>query len=447
MARRRKPLSLERRVLLLALAGVAPSFALAAWLLRRFHVDALTASTLLLLCAAMWVACAALVHERVTRPMQTLSNLLAALREGDFTIRARGADPGSAMGLALHEVNALADLLRRERLDATEATALLRHVMDSIDVALFAFDDVRRLRLMNREAETLLGQPAERALGRSSRELGLDETLEGATPRLVELGLPGRAGRLELRHGAFRQGGRPHRLVVLSDLTRSLREEERQAWLRLVRVLSHEINNSLAPIQSIAGSLRTRLGKPSPAPPDPAMTEGLELIENRARSLGRFMNAYATLARLPAPEPSTLRLEEHVRGAAALEERMSIAIAGGPAVTLEADADQLEQLLINLMRNAVDAALETGGGVSVSWRASRGWAEVRIEDEGPGIAETANLFVPFFTTKPDGTGIGLALSRQIAEGHGGQVVLENRKGHRGAIARVRLPLRPAPQGC
>jgi nitrogen fixation/metabolism regulation signal transduction histidine kinase len=439
--RRRKPLSLERRVLLLAIAGAAPSFGLAVWLLWRSHVDALTTSTLLLTAGSLWVACAVLVHDRVTRPMQTLSNLLAALREGDFTIRARGADPDSAMGLALHEVNTLTDLLRRERLEAREATALLRHVMDSIDVALFAFDGQRRLRLMNREAESLIGVPVERALGGTSAELGLDETLDGETPRIVELRLPGRAARLELRHGIFRQDGRPHRLVVLSDLTRPLREEERQAWLRLVRVLSHEINNSLAPIQSIAGSLRVRLGRTEGASADPALAEGLELIEKRARSLGRFMSAYARLARLPEPQPSRIRLEDCVRAAAGLEERMPIAIAGGPSLELDADGDQLEQLLINLLRNAVDAALETGGGVRVLWGAENGWAEIRIEDEGPGIAETSNLFVPFFTTKPEGTGIGLALSRQIAEAHGGQVVLENRDGHRGAVARVRLPLR------
>jgi signal transduction histidine kinase len=230
--------------------------------------------------------------------------------------------------------------------------------------------------------------------------------------------------------------------VVLTDLTRSLREEERLAFQRLIRVLSHEINNSLAPIKSIAGSLQATLARGGAAAAAGAdLKEGLGVIESRAETLGRFIQAYARLTRLPRPAPSPVPLAATVRRIASLETRIPIGIVAGPDVTLAADPDQLDALLINLVRNAADAALETGGGVRVTWAADRDWLDVRVEDDGPGLADTSNLFVPFFTTKPGGTGIGLALCRQIAEAHGGSVTLANRDRARGVVATLRLPLR------
>jgi len=437
---RRWRASHETRLALLALAGGAPALVLAIALLWRCTGDPLTRGTVAGLLALAWLGAAVLVRGRVKRPLQTLANLLAALREQDYSIRGHDADPREALGLALWEVNALTETLRRQRLDAAEATALLRHVMDAIDVVVFSFDEAGRLRLVNQAGEALLAEPAERLLGRSAGELGLANALGGETPRLVELRLPGRAGRWEVRRAAIRREGRPHELVVLSDLTRALREEEREAWLRLVRVLSHEINNSLAPIQSIATSLRAGLDRPAGAAPED-LREGLDVIEGRARSLGRFMNAYARLARLPRPTLAPIDLPGIVRRTAALETRVRVVVIEGPPVALEADSDQLEQLLVNLVRNAADAALETGGGVVVGWSVERGCVELHVEDEGPGLADTANLFVPFFTTKPTGSGVGLVVSRQIAEAHGGQLALDNRPGARGAVARVRLPLR------
>ena len=408
----------------------APEFANAKW-------------TLTLLILGFWLGCAASVRFRVIRPLQTMANLLLALREGDFSIRARGARRDEPLGDVYAEINFLGNVLQGQRLGALEATALLRTVMEEIDVAVFAFDGKETLRLANRSGQELLAAPAERILGRSAAELGIGGWLEGGAIRVLSsTKLPGGTGRWGMRRMSFREGGLPHTLVVIADLSVPLREEELKAWQRLVRVLGHELNNSLAPIKSIAGSLSSILKRSQRAPDwEDDMRAGLEIIESRAESLSRFMQAYARLAKLPQPSLAPAELAPLIRRTAALETRTEIAVIGGPDLTVDIDAAQIEQVLINLFKNAVDASLETHGCVRVSWNRKGSSLEVYVEDDGPGIASTANLFVPFFTTKPSGSGIGLLLCRQIAEKHGGSLSLRNRDGGAsGCIATLCLPV-------
>ena len=446
--RREKPLAPhERRVLQLALLAGLPGIVVSLALLWRDNYSAKVQWTLGLVVLGSWLITALVLRERVVRPLQTLSNMLAALREGDYSIRARGAEREDALGLAYLEANLLGETLRTQRLGAMEATALLRTVMADIDVAVFAFDDDERLRLVNSAGERLLGHVAERLLGRTAEQVGLADCLVGESPRTMDVTFPGAAGRWEVRRGSFRQNGRPHTLLVLADVSKALREEELQAWRRLVRVLSHEINNSLAPIKSIAGSLQTLLDRPTRAGDvDDDIRRGLAVIGGRSEALIRFMSAYARLARLPAPQRVPLDVGTWVRRVAALETRLPVRVEGGPQTTIRADGDQLDQLLINLLRNAVDASLETGGDVCIRWTRQNGTISIMIEDEGPGLPSSANLFVPFFTTKPQGSGIGLVLSRQIAEAHGGALLLENRKSAPGCIATFRLSMDEAVRG-
>ncbi|HEY2805369.1 MAG TPA: ATP-binding protein [Gemmatimonadales bacterium] len=368
--------------------------------------------------------------------------MIAGLREDDFSIRARGANAEDDLGLAFLEMNALGETLRQQRLGAQEATALLRRVMVEIDVAVFAFDEQERLRLANRAGSRLLARPLEQLQGATAAQLGLADCLHGDTTGVREMTFGGRQGRYGLRRSTFRQGGRPHTLLVLADLSRALRDEERQAWQRLIRVLGHEINNSLAPIKSVAQSLQAKVARNGE--PSDDLAGGLALIAGRAESLSRFMNAYARLARLPRPKLAPLQVEDWVTRIAGLERRLSVVVEPGPELTIQADGDQLDQLLINLVTNAVDASLQEGqrpgARVVVSWQAEEGHLEVLVRDDGPGLPRSANLFVPFFTTKPNGSGIGLALSRQIAEAHGGTVTLQNRTDATGCEARLRLPL-------
>ena len=391
-----------------------------------------------------WLIGALALRERAARPLQTLANLVGAIGEGDFSIRARGADPADDLGLAYHEVNALAQRLRRQRLGSMEAEALLRRVIVEIDAAIFAFDSDQKLRLVNRAGAAVLDASAERLQGRTAASLGLEQCLAGETPRVVELTLPGKAGRWEVRRSSFRQDGRPHQLLVLNDIGAALREQERQSWQQVIRVLSHEVNNSLAPIKSIAESLTGALGGGAGRQPDVGdLRSGLDVIAARSESLRRFMGSYAQLARLPRPRMETVSLSALAERTAPLEQRVRVEVTGGPDVTVTADPDQVEQVLINLLRNAADAAVETGGGVRLSWRIDRGAAVLAVEDDGAGLSSSANLFVPFFTTKQNGTGIGLVLSRQIAEAHGGTLTVENRPDARGCRAELRLPIRIA----
>jgi two-component system, NtrC family, nitrogen regulation sensor histidine kinase NtrY len=379
------------------------------------------------------------VRRHIVRPLQALANILEGLREGDYSMRGRNVDPEDAFGEVMVEVNTLSRTLYDQRLEALEAGTLLQKIIADVDIAVFAFDMGLKLRIVNKAGENLLRGTIETLQGRSAAELGLAGMLAGESGRIVTHVFPGGGGRWEIRRRSFREGGKRHELLVISELSRALREEERQAWQRIVRVIGHELNSSLAPIKSMAGTVRKLVGRePLPADWREDARAGLAIIHDRAESLERFMGAYARLARLPPPTRRGAELSALVRRVASLHETR-ITVDPGPSVHISIDPDQIEQVFINLMRNAVEASGEKGG-VRVRWRGDGSAVVVEVEDDGPGLARTDNLWVPFFTTKPHGTGIGLVLSREIVENHGGSIALQNRVGAKGCVAKVRLPL-------
>jgi two-component system nitrogen regulation sensor histidine kinase NtrY len=438
--RRTARISHEGRVVLLAFLAGLPGSACALYMLWSDASSPKVQWTLTILIVSAWLGFAMAVRERVVFPLQTLSNLLGALREGDFSVRGRSPRADDALGEVMREVNTLGSTLREQRLGAMEATTLLSTVMREIGVAIFAFDEHQRLRLVNRAAERLLAAPAERLLGQTAADLQMELCLDGPPQTTLQTVFPGGAGRFGVRRTRIREHGLPLELVVISDLTQALSEQELQAWQRLVRVLGHELNNSLAPIKSIAGSLESILAREN-LPDDwrDDMRRGLNVITSRSESLSRFIGAYARLAKLPRPQLQPLEIADCVGRAVSFETRIPVQVEPGAHLTVNGDPDQLEQVLINLLRNAADASLVTKGAVRVGWHRDGNMIEIWIKDDGPGLAGTANLFVPFFTTKPGGSGIGLVLSRQIAEGHGGALSLENRADGQGCIACLRLP--------
>lgn len=438
-----------RRAWLYSLLLSCPAFVLTGIFLFQRQIELSVAITLVLgLLLYLALVTGALI-EGLVRPLQTLSNVVSSLREGDYSFRARGAGAPDALGELATEINTLADLLQKQRVRSFEATALLARILEVMQAPLFAFDRDDTLQLVNDAGLKLLGQPHARCFGRSARDLGLADLL-GAPDQTThslqfEQSSAPRSARWLLRKASFRQEGAPHTLLVLADVSRPLLEEEQIAWKRLIRVLGHELSNSLAPIISIAGSLSGRVqdlqGEENTKHD---FSRGLRIVEGRAEALHRFVQSYRRLAQLPPPRFKSVSLGPLIERVALLEQRIAVEIDPGPQVDLEADSDQLEQMLINLLANAVDASLLNGAKlVRASWKAEGAQVVISIEDRGMGIANSENLFVPFYTTKPTGSGVGLALAQQIARSHGGEVLLTNRPDGAGACATVRLAIKPA----
>lgn len=454
-AHKRRHLSYERRLqlftALMALVGLA---AAAAFLWTRDWSLLSRLAALFALLLIYWLLGIEL-HQHVARPLQTLANVVAALREEDFSFRLRDAAVDDAFGGLSLEVNELADLLSAQRSRAVEATVLLQRVVAEIEAPLFAFDPGHVLELVNPAGERLLQRTSSELLGHTAEQNGLSALL--SAPNETVIGLPpgSTSPQWLLHRSSFRQEGVPHTLLILSDISRVLREQERLAWQRLVRVLGHELNNSLAPIKSIAGSLNARIPETTLTPDERQdFSRGLEIIETRAGSLNRFLQAYRQLAQMPAPVLRPTPIAPLIHRVAGLETRLPVTVIPGPELTLSIDPDQIEQMLINLVRNGVEAALDSQGDprtaqksdapqVQIGWQLAGNNVALTVEDNGPGIANPANAFVPFYTTKPAGTGIGLALCRQIAEALHGAIELSNRPGGKGCRVTISLPyLRP-----
>jgi two-component system, NtrC family, nitrogen regulation sensor histidine kinase NtrY len=448
LGRSARRLSFEKRLRLwLCLPGL-PMLGMCWLLLLRHSVDALLQSIILLCLALGWIFAVSVLMEQIIRPLQTLANVVAALREDDFSFRARGGRRNDAMGDLALEINRLAGMLQGQRASALEAMALVERVMGSMQSPVLAFDPEGRLKLLNAAGERAFGLQVETALGHSAAELKLEQLLDVADEEVMSLGSGQQSVRWVVKRTGFRLRGVPHTLFVLSDVSAALREEERLAWERLIRVLGHEINNSLTPIKSIAGSLRGRLASMGNASGEIADFErGLEVIENRSDSLNRFLQAYRQLMGLPAPRLASVSVATLAQRVALLERRVVVTVEGASDVVVEVDADHIEQALINLVRNAADAALspdDVGKGgphVKIVWRTSGSEVVIGVLDNGPGLTNASNLFVPFYTTKPGGTGIGLVLAQQIAQAHRGSVQLVNRAdGQTGCRADLRLPI-------
>ena len=436
---RRERRSTIRRAWLLCLLLALPALVFTGAFLDEHQVSVTSAVLLTIAVLVYLAAVTSTLIENLIRPLQTLSNVVASLREGDYSFRARGAGAHDALGELSAEINALADLLQRQRVRSLEATALLARVLEVMHTPLFAFDRKNLLQLVNDAGLELLGLPHARCFGRSAQELGLEGLLRA--PDQSVHSFAGRPARWMLRKAVFRQEGAPHTLLLLDDVSVPLQEEEQVAWKRLIRVLGHELSNSLAPIKSIAGSLRARAEQlTSDAAVVNDFRRGLGVVESRADALHRFVQSYRRLAQLPPPRMCDVDVAELLERVVLLERRVPIRVDAGPAVVMRADPDQLEQMLINLFANAADASLANGAQpVHATWKVAGASVQLIIEDSGLGIANPENLFVPFYTTKQAGSGVGLALAQQIARGHGGEIQLVNREDSEGARAIVRLP--------
>lgn len=447
LGRSNRRLPFERRTLLWCAWLSLPAITLAGaatWLGTASAGLAALAAALL---AIFYAVASALFFEQLVRPLQTLANVVGALREDDFSFRARGARRGDALGDLALEINALAGTLQQQRTSALDALTLVEQVLSSMQSPVLAFDLSGRLRLHNAAADTFfeLGKGAK---GDDAAHLGLQTLLDVVDEDVYPAtGANSVTTRWSVRRTTFRLHGVPHTLFLLTDVSAALREEERLAWQRLIRVLSHEINNSLTPIHSIAATLRGRLDRDMDMLLPSDFRRGLAVIQDRSESLNRFLQAYQRLARLPPPVLCPIEVASLITQVAQLEIRLTPEIKPGPAVTVFCDPDQIQQALINLIQNGADSALNTEGScpgripsVVLSWGVDAGKLILSVEDNGLGVSNAANLFVPFYTTKPNGSGIGLVLAQQIATAHHGSVSVTQNENRAGCRAQLILPI-------
>lgn len=457
-SRKRKfSLPFERRLLISVLTTGLPCAILSFVLLwtNSYSLDHKIEGTVFSI--LLWFGLGFAARNRVVNSVRVLSNVVASLKEDDFSFRATRAVSGDALGDLAIEINNLAQALESERLGTMEAENLLRKVLAEAEGVILAFSLDGKLKLFNRAAASFLGKKEEELSNQDAKELGIADLLGGPTSQTISRLSNGIERRWIVRRTHFRQNGVPHHLVMLSEASEALRAEERLAWQRMVRVLSHEINNSLAPIKSVARTLRRILSQnvlPERIHQD--FDLGLDVIGTRAEALNRFLQSYAQLSKLPPPTRRVVGLQnmaERVRG---LEARLAITILASPDIFISVDSDQLEQVLINLTKNATEAlltkypeALPTmtdGPPVSISWTVVGNDLELWVRDRGVGLLDASNLFVPFYTTKETGTGIGLVLCRQIIEAHGGRLTIQNRTNTAGCEVQIKIPACVVPTG-
>lgn len=457
-------LRFEHRLVGLLLALAVPGTVLACVALYLAHASAwiwvCSLALLLLLLASLSMT----TFRHIIRPLQTLSNVVGALRENEYSFRARETGQGDALGDLAAQINELSRDLRARRHRESETFALLERVFETIDLPVFAFDPGSNLQLMNPAALKMLQLPISSMLHQSADFLGLTKLLSSPDNSVVGLNLHGRQSQWMVRKSRIYQNGIPHTLLLLSDVSGVLREQERQAWKRLIRVLAHEVNNSLTPIKSIVGSLRLQMqrfeapqfvasgkmlqpGYATQTVNPVEIEHGLSIVEERAESLNRFLQAYSQLAKLPPPVQASFSAASMLERVCHLETRLKVALDISGETDIYADSAQLEQALINVVRNAVDAAFEahpdkTAARVTLRCKRQSDNIVIQVKDNGIGLANPANLFVPFYTTKPGGTGIGLILALQIVEGHRGTLTVTNRDDSQGCCAEIRLPILP-----
>ncbi len=432
--------SLAIRVAAAVALGVILSAALTAAAIHWSHSPILAAAiaTLITLPALAWVAV------RLTRPwrqtVRAVTGAIANLHDGDFSVSIASPRPGELREL-VQAYNSLGTLLRRERFDIYQRELLLDTVLQTTPLALVLTNAGGRIVYGNIAARQLLRggrklEGLELAALLAERPPALREALESDSDTLFTLEVAGENEVYHLSRRSFLLHAQPHKLMLLKQLTRELSAQEVEVWKKVIRVIAHELNNSLAPISSLVHS-----GKLLCAGADPTERERLEkvfaTIGERAGHLATFIDGYARFAKLPKPRPVAVAWPDFLeRLSGTVPFRLEGAI---PQRRATFDVGQLEQVMINLLKNARESG-SAPEAITVSVRVRAQGFVIEVADRGGGVSEQAlrDALLPFFSTKPTGTGLGLTLCREIVEAHGGRMSLANRPDG-GAVVSVYLP--------
>lgn len=385
-----------------------------------------------------------LIHRKLTYQFRSVSNLVSTMAHGDYSLRVRSVNGSGAMNELTLAVNTLAERLSHQRWESIESQLLLRTIIEHIDVAILALNESGELRLLNPAARTLLNTENRDATSSLQEQLSFLRSFTSGEHQVVELSLGHQQGRFNIHVEEFREAGKQHKLLFITDVRRLLRREENKAWQSLVRVISHEINNSLSPITSLSQTLMRLIQKlPEHITGREDLLAGLNIIAERATGLGQFIESYKQLARLPEPRKQAISMLSVINKVRALFKETIIEVNTADDVIVDIDPLQMEQVLINLLKNAVEAMVHTNpnGIISIAWAVKEAMFQLTLCDQGCGISNLDNVFVPFYSTKKHGTGIGLVLCRQIIEAHDGRITITNQTNAPGCCVRVELPLR------
>lgn len=382
------------------------------------------------------------IYQKISYQFRSISNLLEALIQGDYALRARSDQSGGALDELVSAMNDLAQGMSQQRWESVESQLLLRTIIEHIDVAIIALTQNNQIRFSNPAADHLLQLHNTSSNQQLLQQLAFVQELTSGCHQLVELSLGYQQGRFNVYIEEFRDAGKQHKLLFITDMRSLLRTEERKAWQDLIRVISHEINNSLSPIASISQTLKRLIERDARGETlAEDLREGLHIISERAIGLSQFVESYKQLAKLPEPQIQPLAIRPLVEKIVALFNHTAIEIETETNFTLQLDPIQFEQVLINLIKNAVEATALTNPSsiIKIRWAVSHQFFKLDICDQGTGISNPNNLFVPFYSTKKQGSGIGLVLSRQIIEAHNGRLTLSNQDSG-GCCASIELPV-------
>jgi len=386
--------------------------------------------------------------QRAEQQIRTLSNIIESMIDGDYSLRGR-LQHNQAFQELLILVNDLAETLSQHKIEAKESRLLLEKIMQQMDAMVLAVNEQGFIVMANDSAQKLLiGKDHDSKNLQEIRliELMLGKTISQASAGIIEFDHKQLSGEHFLFKECFLSEGKQHHLYLITSAERLLIEKERKAWQSILRVLSHEMNNSLTPISSISQAMKQKLQNENKPLNRSSLSDGVNIIQERADSLSSFIASYGQLSHLPQPNKSQFELNNLLIQLGKLFDDCQLqwptqsTVRTNPII-ITADKSQLEQVIINILKNAREAMAQCPKKViEVSYLQDKKYLHLVISDQGMGIANKENLFVPFYSTKPQGSGIGLTLCRQILFNHGGLIKLTNRKDTTGAQAIISLPL-------
>ncbi|MGX5173583.1 sensor histidine kinase [Aliikangiella sp. IMCC44653] len=382
---------------------------------------------------------------RANYQLQTLSNLVEAMIDGDYTLRGRKQSNPAFQDL-LNRINLLADNLHKHKLKAEESQLLLEKIIQQMDVLVFATDNNNHIVMINDAARKTLGFNSSLDNGYKLSDIGMEDLVGYKNSGVVKLNKNSISGEFVLFKDQFYSDNQKHQLFLLTRIEKLLKEKEREAWQNLLRVLSHELNNSLTPIATFSTTMLRKINKEQQVTDIEKFKDGLSIIKERAESLNQFITSYSQLSHLPQANKQDFNWAKKLKQLSKLFPDCCVInnfkFKQDPKHVIQADPHQMEQVFINLLKNAREAmaGLELKK-IEINAEVANENLIITIKDCGSGIANPKNLFVPFYTTKKSGSGIGLTLCQQILSSHDATLHLTNRENSAGAQATIVFPVK------